>query len=432
MVVTVWIWARSGGILQTFVYPQYAIESQSLLTGLLATCLMSLQVLYMARIPWVEQSWGHDVLARRHRLLGFWSFWLMMAHVALFAWSRATEAGVEGPWTALYQLFVADSWMLMASLGTLMIVVVVVTSIRAARKRIRYESWHLIHLYAYLGIIFAFPHQLFDGTHFHELWTQTFWWVMFLVPLTATLVYRVIVPLRRSLRHRLRVADIRDEAPGVSSITMTGRDLDALKTKSGQFFIWRFLGGQGWTRGHPYTISAAPRSDRLRITVQAVGDGSERAYRIQPGTRVMIEGPYGVLTTDARTHEHLVMIAAGVGITPFTGMLEDGDYGPGDVTLVYRVRDREHAIHLDELEQLAETRGVRLILLSGRRRSGDSWLPKDSPENSDTDVLRELVPEITDADVFICGPAVWNNAVRNSLRQAGVAKTDIHIEDFSW
>ena len=47
-------------------------------------------------------------------------------------------------------------------------------------------------------------------------------------------------------------------------------------------------------------------------------------------------------------------------------------------------------------------------------------------------MLTELVPQITDADVFICGPAEWNNAVRDTLRQAGVTKTDIHIEDFSW
>ncbi|MEO3858171.1 hypothetical protein [Acrocarpospora sp. B8E8] len=45
MVLTVWIWARTGGFLQTFVYPEYIVESQALLTGLLAQTLMALQVI---------------------------------------------------------------------------------------------------------------------------------------------------------------------------------------------------------------------------------------------------------------------------------------------------------------------------------------------------------------------------------------------------
>jgi hypothetical protein len=61
VVVTTWIWARAGGLLQTFVYPQYLLESQALYTGLLSQVLMILMVLFMARIPWVERSWGHDV-----------------------------------------------------------------------------------------------------------------------------------------------------------------------------------------------------------------------------------------------------------------------------------------------------------------------------------------------------------------------------------
>jgi DMSO/TMAO reductase YedYZ heme-binding membrane subunit len=50
--------------------------------------------------------------------------------------------------------------MLLALAGTLCLVMVVGTSIRAARTRLRYESWHLLHLYAYLGVGLALPHQL--------------------------------------------------------------------------------------------------------------------------------------------------------------------------------------------------------------------------------------------------------------------------------
>jgi predicted ferric reductase len=97
VVVTTWIWARGGGLLQTFIYPEYILESQALYTGLLSQVLMILMVLFLARIPWVEQSWGHDVLARRHRWMGYVSFWLAITHTALFALDRVERQPSEWP-----------------------------------------------------------------------------------------------------------------------------------------------------------------------------------------------------------------------------------------------------------------------------------------------------------------------------------------------
>ena len=56
--------------------------------------------------------------------------------------------------------------MLLALAGTVALVMVVVTSVREARRRLRYESWHLLHLYAYLGAGLALPHQLWTGADF--------------------------------------------------------------------------------------------------------------------------------------------------------------------------------------------------------------------------------------------------------------------------
>jgi predicted ferric reductase len=194
VVVTTWIWVRGGGLLQTFVYPQYLLESQALYTGLLSQVLMILMVLFMARIPWVEQSWGHDVLARRHKWLGHLSLWLAIIHTLLFALDRVDRDGSQ--WAnALWQLFVTAPWMLWATIGTLLIIGVVITSIQIARRRLRYESWHLLHLYAYAGMALVLPHQIFDGTHFHDLWTQAFWWGMYLVSVAAIVIWRIAVPL---------------------------------------------------------------------------------------------------------------------------------------------------------------------------------------------------------------------------------------------
>ena len=82
---------------------------------------------------------------------------------------------------------------------------VVVTSVRAARRRLRYESWHLLHLYAYLGVGLALPHQLWTGQQFVSSPARTvFWWTFWAVAAGVVLVWRVGLPVVRNLRHRLR------------------------------------------------------------------------------------------------------------------------------------------------------------------------------------------------------------------------------------
>ena len=157
LLVAYW-WAAGGG-LQDLLAWTTALDSTGRLAGLIASVLLLAQVLLMARVPTVERAFGQDRLARLHRLVGFTSFTLMLAHVGLITWGYAggrLRQTVGTFWT----LTVDYPGMLLALAGTLCLVMVVVTSVRAARRRLRYESWHLLHLYAYLGVFLALPHQL--------------------------------------------------------------------------------------------------------------------------------------------------------------------------------------------------------------------------------------------------------------------------------
>ena len=434
-VVLLWV-VRQGPERLTALVP--GLESVGLLTGLLSADLLLLQVFLLARIPWVEQAWGHDVLVRRHGWLGFASFALMIAHVLAFAVQRLLRDD-SASWAPLWPLFVTASWMLWGSVGTLLVVGVTLTSVRALRRRLRYESWHLLHLYAYLGVGLALPHQILDGSDFQSSLARRYWWSVWALAAASVLVFRIGLPLWRSATCRLRVASVVAEGAGVVSVVVVGRSLHRLRTRSGQFFVWRFLDGPGWTRGHPYTISAAPTDDRLRVTIQAAGDGSGRAARLQPGTRVLVEGPYGTMTAERRRHPGLLAMAAGVGITPIRALLEDTPYAPGEAVLVYRYSSPEHEIFVAEIATLAERRGVRVIHLPGPRRSDGSWRPSGVADHGadvggvdDVRALGDLVPDLADRDIFVCGPPAWTRAVRRAARSVGAAREQIHTEDFAW
>ena len=426
---TVFLWIFDHGLTILSDFPP-SLGSIGLLTGLLSSILMILQVLLLARIPWVERAWGHDLLAHRHRWLGFWSLWLMIVHVVAFAivgWRHDPSA----PGEALINLFIRRPWMLWATVGTVLIIVVVVTSIRYARARLRYESWHLLHLYAYLGMAFALPHQIIGSADFHTTVAQVYWWSLYSLTLAVTILFRLLLPIYRTIRYRLRVVSVTNEGPQVVSVAMEGRHLEQLNPKSGQFFIWRFLDGPGWTRGNPYTLSDARDGNRLRVTIQASGEGSARVANLKPGTAVAIEGPYGTMTVDRRVHDHLLFMAAGVGITPLRALIAETTFAPGEAILIYRYTSHEHAIFVRELQWFAAERGLRVVYLAGSRRTDGSWLPTGYA-GSDDEVLQELVPNISEHDVFVCGPPAWVRSVKRAARRAGAARHQIHSEDFAW
>jgi predicted ferric reductase len=428
LLVTYW-WAAGRGI-QDLGGWATGLDSVGRLTGLLAADLLLVQVLLMARLPVLEPAFGQDRLAALHRLTGFSSFSLLLVHLAAITWGYA-DGRLAGTPGTLWDLTVNYPGMLLAVAGTACLVMVVGTSLRAARARLRYESWHLLHLYAYLGVGLALPHQLWTGQEFLASTASTvFWWGLWILAAGAIVVWRIAVPLWRSARHRVRVTSVVREQGGAVSVYMAGRDLTGLRAQAGQFFTWRFLSGTGWTRGHPYSLSAAPDGRSLRITAKDLGDGSAALRRLRPGTPVLLEGPFGRLSGRSRTRRRIALIGAGVGVTPLRALAEELDYAPGEAVLLHRFSGKP--IFRAELEVLARERGLQVLWLPGHRRAADSWLGAGVGRVDDLTALRHWVPDIAERDVYVCGPDPWAEDVRRTLRAAGLPDDRFHVESFGW
>ncbi|NMO57262.1 oxidoreductase [Actinoplanes sp. TBRC 11911] len=426
------LWVSGGGVRQLIGGGADAVSSAGRLTGLWSADLLLLQVLLLARIPLVERAFGQDRLARWHRWTGFTSFWLMIAHIVLITLGYAGAAHANA-FAELWEMIWTYPGMLLATAGTLAMIMVVVTSIRAARRRLRYESWHLLHLYAYVGVGLALPHQLWTGTDFIGSRAATaYWWTLYAVAAGGVVAYRIVLPLWRNLRHRLVVDRVVPEGPGLTSIYLTGRRLDRLPVRAGQFFHWRFLDGPGWSRSHPFSLSATPNGAGLRITVKDLGDGSARVAALKPGTKTLIEGPYGKLTGESHAGGPVVMMACGIGITPLLALLGELSYAPGSATLIYRARTEAEIAFRGEIDWFAAQRGVRVIYLFGSRARRPSWLPAQYASHTDADALRAMVPDIVHAHVYLCGPEAWTDAARTAARTAGVRAENLHTELFAW
>ena len=428
LLVTYW-WASDGGIQQLGSLGS-GMLSLGRITGLVASVLLLAQVILMSRVPMLEQAYGQHRLAQLHRLVGFTSVNLMMAHVVLITWGYA-GGSIAGFLSMLWMLTLTYPAVLLAVAGTIALLGVAVTSVKVARRNIRYESWHLLHLYAYLGVGLALPHQLWTGIDFISSPGRTlFWWSAWGGSVGALLIWRIGGPVMLNLRHRLHVTSVVDEAPGIWSVYVTGKHMNELRVEAGQFFTWRFLGGPGWTRANPYSISAAPDGHSLRFTVQGVGDGSHSSRRLRKGTPVIVEGPFGRLSPRARTRAKVAFIGAGVGVTPLRALAEAMPYRRGEAVYLERYSDKP--LFAKEIDKLAHERGLTVLRLKGPRRSANSWLPASAGTAGDAYTLKYWVPDIAERDVYVCGPEGWTASVSRTLTRLGVPEDNIHTETFAW
>ncbi len=391
------------------------------IAGMAGTYLLLVTIAIVGRIPALERAVGQDRLVGWHRVLGPWILILLGAHAVLLTFGYAL--GVKtGALHELVVLIMTFPGMLAAAAGLGLLVLAGVTSYRYARRKMRYETWWAVHLYTYLAAAISLWHQFATGTPFVGHPVAIAWWAA-LWALTAgvVLVYRVGLPLVRSNRHRLKVVSIEEEAPGVVSVICKGRHLDRLPVSGGQFMQWRFLVSGMWWQAHPYSLSAMPTANRIRITVKSLGDHSRSLAELEPGTPVAIEGPYGAFTKHVRKSDRILLVGAGVGATPIRALLDDLPRHV-DTTVILRGRHERELVLRDEIAQVVGERAGRLHEVVGPR------------EQAPLDVhhLRRLVPDVAERDVYVCGPGSFMTSFISAAREAGVPEDRIHYEDFSF
>ena len=391
------------------------------LAGLAAAYAMVVVVVVVARFGPLERAIGQDRLVRWHRRLGPWPLYLLVAHGALITLGYAQAAG-DGVLHQLGQLIWTYPGVLAATVGGVLLIAAGVTSYRLARRRMAYETWWSVHLYTYLALFLSFSHQVDTGASFvgHPV-ARAWWTALWLGTLGLVLAARVALPVWRSLRHRLTVLAVTSEGPDTFSVLVRGRRLDRLPVAGGQFLQWRFLHRGLWWQAHPYSLSAAPSGRHLRITAKVLGDHSATLRRLRPGTRVAIEGPYGVFTADARKGDRVLLVGAGVGITPVRALLEELP-ADDDVVVILRGSTHEDLVLRDEIAEQVAYRGGRLHELVGPRER----------VRLDSAALTALVPDIAERDVYVCGPEPLQDLLIRSATEAGVTSSRIHHETFSF
>lgn len=184
---------------------------------------------------------------------------------------------------------------------------------------------------------------------------------------------------------------------------------------------------------HAFSIVSAPCESRLTIATRLRDSPYKQALGVlAAGAEVAMEGPFGTLTLHKERTRPAVMLAGGIGVTPFMSMLRQAahDRLAQSLVLIYSNRRPEDAAFLGELQLLAaQYRQLRLVAtMTQMSQSAKAWAGRTGA--IDAALLRPIADDLTTAIYYLAGPPVMVEAMHELLNKVGVDDDDIRSETF--
>lgn len=184
---------------------------------------------------------------------------------------------------------------------------------------------------------------------------------------------------------------------------------------------------------HTFSIVSAPHENQLVVATRMRDSVFKRALGSLPiGTDVQIDGPFGSLTLHKNTARAGVLIAGGIGITPFMSMLRHAakQQTPQDLLLLYSNRRPEDTAFLAELQQLEKhnPRFRLMATMTDMQHSTQSW--DGATGKIDSSWIKQAVDGLAEPIFYVSGPPAMVEAMRQTLTAAGMDEDDVRSEEF--
>ncbi len=391
--------------------------------GFVGLAAMGLQFAVVSRFSTLNAPFGLDVVLQYHRAISFTAMAFIVAHPAIIIIRQPAMAGILNPVTADWQA----RFGLLSVLG---LAALIFTSVWRKRLKIRYEIWRVAHGLLATGIVVtALLHIERVGYYVGGPLKRGFWIAMSVVFVALLLNVRVVKPLRL-LRRPWKVVSVTPERGGTWSLTVEPDGHDGLRFLPGQFAWLRIDRTPFSMRENPFSFaSSAERDQQVSFAIKESGDFTSTIGSIEPGTRVYLDGPYGVFTYERSEGPRFVFVAGGVGIGPIMSMLrtlaDQRDKRP--CLLLYGTPRWDDVIFREELEELKPRLDLEVVHVIDDPPEG--W----TGENGfiDDGVLeRHLGDSPHRARYFLCGPIPMMDAVQDLLQNRGVPSEHIELEQF--
>jgi len=393
------------------------------LVGLTAALLLVFQLPLAGRLKSLDRAFSLPALCRAHRIGAYTAALLVLAHPAF----------VLLPDDMYMVPFQARYWPEWVGAGLLLLILSQVALSRFRRLfSIRYHRWQWVHRLIGIAVVAGLAvHVLYVSETFQSDGPPRR--AVFILAGCWALLW-IWVRLQSGGRRRPFT---------VSSVAAAGKDaytLDLVPAgprpffyAPGQFAFFSFHSPRISAEAHPFTLSSTPtRAGGLQITVRCCGDWTDRIGAVEEGDTVYVQGPFGRFTHLLdEPGRKIVMVAGGIGITPFLSMLRymRDTEDPRFVTLIWSNRAEEYLFCRRELDEM------------GQKLTHFTWIPTFTRRQAlfghfgrvDRVLLQHLLADTPrSAAVYVCGPPEMIREVCAAARQLGFAADSIKQEAFGF
>jgi predicted ferric reductase len=396
------------------------ITSIGRLFGLMAVLGVLLQFTLMGRGRWLEETFGLDKLSRIHHTNGNITIFSIVLH-PIFITTGYAMSGKTNVMSQFLTIITTYEDTLEALLAVIFFIVIVGSSIYIVRKKLKYEWWYWVHLMTYLAIAFAWGHQLKLGQDFVSKPFTYYWYFIYIFVFGNVLFFRFFLPVFNFFRFKFYVSDIVKETDEATSVYISGSNLSNFRIKPGQFMLLKFLHPKYILQTHPFSLSKFPDGNTLRLTIKSVGDFTQTIPQIPKGTKILIDGPYGIFTEKVQKKSKVLLIAGGIGITPIRSLTEQFAKEEKNIVVMYSNKFVKDTVFKNELDALSKSYNFPVHYF---------YSQEGTTGRLDVEKIVAVVPDVKDRDVYICGPGVMMNALADGLEKNGVKREQIHFEEF--
>ncbi len=413
--------------LERFLPSDFVFASGSIM-GLFAFMILFWEYVLGARF--IARRLTSDViwLNSVHQFLGKYGFVLILMH-PLLVYLDKIMLGVGIPFPSIITEY--DRLVLLGQLGFFLIGGIWITS-AITRGKLGYRWWKRIHLITYSILFLIFLHSTQIGFFLNDIsisWLKVYWLVLFGIFFTITII-RLLAQFGIAKRQYVITNKKKLTYDTFSLYLKPIKSSSRISPKLGQFvYIQHSLTGES----HPYTISHFNNeSGEIAISTKNLGKFSEELGKVSVGTKVYLDGPYGVFTKEAYTTSRpIVLIAGGIGITPFVRMLDyfklNADKNPG-ITLFYGNKTLDDIVFKSDFDNLDDNKFKVIHVLS----NSEEVIPSFERGYITVDLIKKyLDKDLPSYDYFLCGPPIMMQKLIPAIRQAGVPIAQIYSEKFS-
>ncbi len=317
-----------------------------------------------------------------------------------------------------------NTWVGLGRVALFLLLIIWISS-ALIRNRITYKFWKYLHFLSYPTLILALIHtvllrQVYDYPGISG--AGSFYDILIALLIFAHLLrFRTILGLGKV---GFIIIENRQIAEGIHLIKLQPKT-KVIWPQAGQYL---YLSISKFALAHPFSVVAVTENGEIYLCYKIFGEFTRKLSRLPKQTELLIDGAYGVFLEEY-PKDNAVFIAGGIGVTPFiSSVIKHSSDQNHNLTMFYAAKNPNLAVFASKLSQSLGNNFLAIYSEYQGELAPNSTRGFISKEL----IKKQLVLSPNQYNYYICGPKALLVNTKNILKELGVPKAQIFIEDFSF